>query len=41
MVPAILKKALETAADIYSFTFYNMGVTPKFPNVKPIEKKAF
>jgi prolyl oligopeptidase len=36
-----LKKALETAADIYSFTFYNMGVTPKFPNVKPIEKKAF
>lgn len=36
-----LKKGLETAADIYSFTFYNMGVTPKFPDTKPTEKKAF
>jgi prolyl oligopeptidase len=25
-----LKKGLETTADIYSFIFYNMGVTPKF-----------
>ena len=25
-----LKKVLETTADIYSFIFYNMGVTPKF-----------
>jgi prolyl oligopeptidase len=25
-----LKKSLETTADIYSFIFYNMGVTPKF-----------
>jgi prolyl oligopeptidase len=25
-----LKKALETTADIYSFIFYNMGLTPKF-----------
>jgi prolyl oligopeptidase len=36
-----LKKALETTADIYSFTFYNMGVTPKFPNAKPEVKKGF
>lgn len=36
-----LKKGLETAADIYSFTFYNMGLTPKFQPVKPVEKKAF
>ena len=36
-----LKKGLETAADIYSFTFYNMGLTPKFPGAKPIQKKAF
>jgi prolyl oligopeptidase len=36
-----LKKALETTADIYSFTFYNMGVTPKFPSPVPVEKKAF
>jgi prolyl oligopeptidase len=36
-----LKKALETAADIYSFTFYNMGVTPKFPNQPPPAKKGF
>jgi prolyl oligopeptidase len=36
-----LKKGLETAADIYSFTFYNMGVIPKFPSQKAIEKKAF
>jgi len=25
-----LKKSLETTADIYSFIFYNMGVTPQF-----------
>jgi prolyl oligopeptidase len=36
-----LKKALETTADIYSFTFYNMGLTPKFQGAKPAEKKAF
>jgi prolyl oligopeptidase len=36
-----LKKALETTADIYSFTFYNMGLTPKFQAAKPTEKKAF
>jgi prolyl oligopeptidase len=24
------KKAIETSADIYSFIFYNLGVTPKF-----------
>jgi prolyl oligopeptidase len=36
-----LKKALETTADIYSFTFYNMGVAPKFPSAVPVEKKAF
>jgi prolyl oligopeptidase len=36
-----LKKALETAADIYSFTFFNMGVTPKFTGEKPAVKKGF
>ena len=36
-----LKKGLETTADIYSFTFYSMGLTPKFPNTKQVEKKAF
>ncbi|MFI5131259.1 MAG: prolyl oligopeptidase family protein [Chitinophagales bacterium] len=37
-----LKKGLELSADIYSFTFYNMGLTPKFPGpAKPNEKKAF
>lgn len=36
-----LKKALETAADIYSFTFFNMGVTPKFAGEKPGVKKGF
>ena len=37
-----LKKGLELTADIYSFTFYNMGLTPNFPNAKPAEpKKAF
>lgn len=36
-----LKKALETAADIYSFSFYNMGVAPKFPNQPPPVKKGF
>lgn len=25
-----LKKGLETTADVYSFVFYNMGLTPKF-----------
>jgi prolyl oligopeptidase len=35
-----LKKALETTADIYSFTFYNMKVTPKFnfPVNKEVKK---
>lgn len=36
-----LKKGLETTADIYSFVFYNMGITPKFPGMKPVEKKGF
>ena len=36
-----LKKALETTADIYSFTFYNMGLTPDFKNLKQAGKKAF
>ncbi len=36
-----LKKGLETAADIYSFTFYNMGLTPKFKEAKPAPKKGF
>lgn len=36
-----LKKALETTADIYSFTFYNMGLTPDFKSLKQTEKKAF
>lgn len=36
-----LKKALETTADIFSFTFYNMGLTPQFDPPKPQEKKAF
>ncbi|MBI3139159.1 MAG: S9 family peptidase [Sphingobacteriales bacterium] len=35
-----LKKALETTADIYSFIFYNMGLTPDFKAVSE-EKKAF
>ena len=34
-----LKKALETTADIYSFTFYNMNVKPVFQ--PPVEKKGF
>jgi prolyl oligopeptidase len=37
-----LKKALETTADIYSFIFYNMSLTPKFQpasgNAKPTPK---
>ncbi|MGQ0737470.1 MAG: prolyl oligopeptidase family serine peptidase [Bacteroidota bacterium] len=35
-----LKKALETTADIYSFTFYNMGITPKFGSAakQPVKK---
>jgi len=36
-----LKKALETTADIYSFTFYNMGLIPDFKSLKQTEKKAF
>jgi prolyl oligopeptidase len=36
-----LQKALETTADIYSFIFYNMKVTPNFQQAKPVEKKAF
>jgi prolyl oligopeptidase len=28
-----LKKGLETTADIYSFIFYNMKLTPKFNGV--------
>lgn len=35
-----LKKALETTADIYSFIFYNMGVTPKFKPAKPSTAKT-
>ena len=29
-----LRKGLETTADIYSFIFYNMNLTPKFEGVK-------
>jgi prolyl oligopeptidase len=38
-----LKKALETTADIYSFIFYNMKLTPKFSglNYPENKKKAF
>lgn len=36
-----LKKGLEISSDIYSFIFYNMGLTPKFPATTPAEKKAF
>ncbi len=38
-----LKKALETTADIYSFIFYNMKLTPKFSglNYQKATKKAF
>ena len=38
-----LKKALETTADIYSFIFYNMKLTPKFSglNYQKTQKKAF
>ncbi|HEY1112616.1 MAG TPA: prolyl oligopeptidase family serine peptidase [Chitinophagaceae bacterium] len=35
-----LKKALETTADIYSFIFYNMGVTPKFNKAKTAKRPA-
>jgi prolyl oligopeptidase len=35
-----LKKGLEVTSDIYSYIFYNMGLTPKFPTVK-YDKKAF
>jgi prolyl oligopeptidase len=34
-----LKKGLEITSDIYSFIFYNMGVTPKFDKTKT--QKAF
>lgn len=37
-----LKKSLETTADIFSFTFYNMGIKPVFKTAaKPAEKKGF
>lgn len=36
-----LKKALQTTADIFSFSFYNMGVTPRFQGAKPADKKGF
>lgn len=36
-----LKKGLETTADIYSFIFYNMNVTPKFQTNSTSELKAF
>ncbi|MDP4263585.1 MAG: prolyl oligopeptidase family serine peptidase [Bacteroidota bacterium] len=38
-----LKKGLELSADIYSFIFYNMGLTPKFPAALKTgdDKKAF
>lgn len=34
-----LKKALETTADIYSFIFYNMKITPKFITTAGAETK--
>ena len=34
-----LRKGLETTADIYSFIFYNMKLTPKFEGVKFQEAK--
>jgi len=36
-----LMKGLELSADIYSFIFYNMGVTPKFSQSITAPKKAF
>jgi prolyl oligopeptidase len=36
-----LKKALETTADIYSFIFYNMKLTPKFETAVSEPKKGF
>ncbi|MBL0334607.1 MAG: S9 family peptidase [Chitinophagaceae bacterium] len=36
-----LKKGLEVTADIYSYIFYNMGLAPKFPEAKPVDKKPF
>jgi prolyl oligopeptidase len=38
-----LKKGLETTADIFAFTFYNMGLAPKFSTIKAKvgEKKGF
>jgi prolyl oligopeptidase len=35
-----LKKSLETTADIYSFIFYNMNVTPKFNGAKLNKRPA-
>ena len=34
-----LRKSLETTADIYSFIFYNMKLTPKFQGVNFLEAK--
>jgi prolyl oligopeptidase len=34
-------KNIETMADIYAFTFYNMGVTPVFNHNGSETKKAF
>ena len=31
-------KAIEQVADIYCFTFYNMGFTPKFKNSSQLKK---
>jgi prolyl oligopeptidase len=36
-----LKKALETTADIYSFIFYNMNLTPKFEPAQGSKQKTF
>ena len=36
-----LKKGLETTADIYSFTFYNMNLTPKFNFSSKTDLKPF
>jgi len=37
-----LKKSLETTADIFSFTFYNMGLKPVFNTTEKLkEKKGF
>lgn len=36
-----LKKGLEISADLYSFVFYNMGLTPKFDKPKGNQNPAF